>query len=343
MASQPPRTSSPASAGAALRWAWASLAMAMGLGLAKLAAAAFTGSVALLSDALESLVNVAASLVTVRATAVSAQPRDDDHPYGHGRIEYVAAAAQAAMVAAAGGATLAFAIPRLLSGADVPHAAPGVIAGAGIAVVTLAFAAVLRRAGARVSSPALVADAEHLRADSVTTIGSVAGLAVVAVTGEPAVDAVVALLLGLWMLWSARRMLRPAMSGLLDEADPVALEQIAHALETHRQPGWLAPHHVKTHRLGPNVHVDLHLVLPRFWSLDAAHDVAETVEAALQETLGEGTDTMVHLEPCTPVACTGCDLEDCPVRSEPFVARERWDAASVSRRERHPRSAERRR
>ena len=154
-------------------------------------------------------------------------------------------------------------------------------------------------------------------------------------TGWQGFDVLMALVMGLWLLYTAFRVGKPAIDGLMDAADPTALTRIADTLERARQPGWTAPHHVKTHRLGTDVHVDLHLVLPRYWSLEKAHDVAEEIEQALNTEFGRPVDVMSHLEPCTEEACRECDVAQCPVRAHAFAGRPVWTAASISRRVRH--------
>jgi cation diffusion facilitator family transporter len=330
-----PSTTAKSARPRAVWWAAFGLLASSLLAILKLTAAAVTGSAAVLSDALESLINVVTSALTVRATMLSAKPRDDEHPYGHGKIEYVAAAVQAALVGSVGGATVAIAIPRLLAQDEVHNLDGAMLLVVAIGALTLAAGETLRRAGIRLGSMAVETDGLHLRSDAITTFGALIGLAIVRITGAVIVDALFAIAMGAWLLLTAFRMGRPAVAGLMDEADPALLGRIAAVLEKIRAPGWTAPHHTKTHRLGPDLHIDMHIVLPRFWSLSQAHDAAELIETGLNTEFGRAVDTMVHLEPCTPRACTECDLGDCPIRSSAFQRREPWDAIGIARRVRH--------
>ena len=138
-------------------------------------------------------------------------------------------------------------------------------------------------------------------------------------TGWLWLDSVAGILLGIVLVFSGARLVRRAVGGLMDEALPDVLERIAEVLLAQRRPGWVAPHACKVHRLGQSIHVDLHIVFPRFWALEDAHD-AYTIEDALRAEFGERTEVMLHYEPCTPRSCTYCDAEDCPLRENAFRA-----------------------
>lgn len=322
-------SSSTASRGTALQWAWIALGCSVSLTGIKVVAWWLTGSVAILSDALESVVNIITSGFAVWAVRLAEQPRDADHPYGHGRVEYVAAAIEGLLIAAAGVGVLWVAVPALI---DPPASLP-VARGAGlafgIAVLTWAMGTAVWRAGKRLQSPTIEADGEHLRTDAVTTLAVTGALIVVGLTGWIWVDATVAVIVAAWLFWKGGSILRRAFGGLMDEARPELLDAIAIALWTNRRPGWLTPHHAKVHRLGQAEHVDLHIVFPRYWSLERTHDEVEEVERVLRTALGERTEVMVHMEPCTPRGCGFCEVEACPVRDAPQGPLVPWTGAVI--------------
>lgn len=298
---------------------------------AKLVVAWWTGSVAVLSDGLEGLVNVVTSLFTAWAVTFSTQPRDPEHPYGHGKVEYLSVALEGGLLLAASCGVLAVALWRMYSPAELGELDAGAMAMALIAGMAWATGAWLEKRGRALESPALEANGTHLRIDALTSAGIFVGLSLVFLTGATWLDSAIALGLGLWMGWMGTTILRRALGGILDEANPALLDRIARRLTLLRQPGWLAPHNTKVHRLGQQVHIDLHMVYPHYWTLQKTHDAATLLEEGLREEFGARTEVMVHMEPCTPVSCNACDMPDCPARTSPFHARRTWDAESIAR------------
>ncbi len=312
------------------RWAVVGLVFSLALTAAKWTAYGLTGSTAVLSDAIESFVNVLSSSFVLYAVWLSAQPRDDDHPYGHGKVEYFSAGFEGALVLFAAVAIGIVGVLRLIE----PHAPENLGWGAAleavIAVVTLVFGQALIGAGRRHESPSLIADGIHVRADAITTAAVILGMFATWATGKIWMDAAFAVGVSVWLAVSGVRVVRSAVAGLMDEANPELLGRIGGSLEEVRESGWIAPHHAKVHRLGRTVHVDLHMVFPRFWTIEAVHDASVVVDRRLVDEFGEGTEIMLHMESCTPRSCSYCDLEGCPVRDAAFVRRHVWSASHVS-------------
>lgn len=322
--------------GKTLRWGRLALLFSALLMGAKIAAYAYTGSLAVLSDALESIVNVVTSSFALFAVWLSGHPRDSEHPYGHGKVEYLAELAEGVAIGTAGIAILVVTGARSSNGLDAVEGGwIGVGITAVIALATVFLGGLVRSAGKRLRSPSLAADGLHLQTDGITTVGTFLALAIVRATGWVWVDATVAVVLGLWLCWSAWRIMRSAAGGLMDEADPAELDRIAKAFAAVREPGWIAPHETKVHRLGGEVHVDMHMVFPRFWSLERAHDVATFLDRTLEDVYGSGADLALHMEACTPVSCSYCDYPDCPVRSAPQTETHEWTGDYIAAPFRH--------
>lgn len=330
----PVATPPPATGTLAVRVALAAVAFSLVLLAAKLALAWLTGSTAILSDGIETTANVITSAFAAFAAWLGSRPRDADHPYGHGKIEYFSVALEGVLLLVAALSIAAVATPRLLAPPDVVAIDIGAIGMAIIATLTAAGARLLIRTGRTLQSPALEADGEHLLADAFTSAGVFLGLIAVAVTGLPILDPLIAIVIAIVLLRNAVRIVRSAIAGLMDEADPDLLQQIADILNGIRRPGWLAPHLARVHRLGQAAHIDLHMVYPRFWTIEQGHDAATLIEETFQKHFGTRTETMVHMEPCTPISCPHCDLPDCPVRSAPHVQRLGWTGESIRRRSR---------
>jgi cation diffusion facilitator family transporter len=319
----------------AIRWGIFALGLSTFLMVAKFGAYLATGSAAVLSDALESTVNIVTSSFALFAVWLSAQPRDSEHPYGHGRVEYIASTLEAVALGVAGISIILVTATRYQQGAAVTEPGEGSIYVTAIAVFALLGGSLLIRMGRKLDSDGLVSDGVHIRADAYTTIGTLVALLLVEITGNVNYDFIVSFLIGGWLCIHGLMMFRSSAEKLMDRADPELLEQIAEMLEEVREPGWIAPHRTKVHRLGQEIHVDIHMVFPRYWDLEKTHQCANRLEAALERTFGARSDMMVHMEPCTDRGCSTCDKEDCPIRKAPFEGREPWTGetiASVERR-----------
>lgn len=299
-----------------------SLAAGVLLLAVKLAAWWATGSTAVLSDALESVVNVVAAGLLLYSLSLAARPADRNHPYGHGKVEFFSAGVEGTLIVVAAVAIAIEATRELIRG---PHLERLDV---GLGLVTLAalgnavLGTYLIRVGRSTQSMALVADGRHLMTDVVTSAGVVGGLLAVWVTGWVILDPLVALAVALNILRSGWRLVREAVGGLMDEADEELLARAAAHLEKRRAPSWIDAHSLRTWRSGSVLHTDLHLVVPRYFDADQLHQLDEEIaDTVLQATQLPG-DVIVHFDPCRPRHCPGCTMPDCPVREAPFVHRE---------------------
>lgn len=280
----------------------------------KFAAYEVTGSAAVLSDALESIVNVMASGFALFSVTLSARPPDASHPYGHGRIEFFSAGFEGALIIVAAVAICWEAIPRLFEPAPLAQLSLGMwlVGVAGGANALIGF--YLQHAGHRAHSLALIADGKHLLSDAYTSVGVLLGMFLVWLTGWNVLDALVALVVALHIVVMGGALLRQSIARLMDEAEPALLQRIVQALETARQPAWIDLHNLRAWRSGPRYHADFHLTLPRYWDLERCHDVSHEVEILIQKTQPTSGDVIIHLDPCLPRDCPACIVMDCPVR-----------------------------
>jgi len=287
----------------------------------KLAAWWLTSSTAVLSDALESVVNVVAGALLLYSLHISRQPADHNHPYGHGKVEFFSAGVEGALIAVAALLIAGEAVRQLIAGAAPRRLDLGL---ALVSAATAANAAVglhLVRVGRRLHSVALVADGRHLFTDVATSLAVIVGLALVWITGFAILDPLVALAVALHILGTGWRLVRQAIGGLMDEAEPALLDAIVAALEAKRKPWWIDAHSLRAWRSGPIGHFDLHLVVPRYFDADRLHEIDEDVESVLLAAAGHPGDAIVHFDPCRPRHCRGCAIEPCPVRAAPFASR----------------------
>ena len=188
-------------------------------------------------------------------------------------------------------------------------------------LVNLFLGLFLVRTGRRANSLTLVADGQHVLSDFWTSIGIVVGLILVRLTGLAWLDPVVAALVALNLMWTGGRLVRQAAGGLLDEEDIALLDRLRDVLDRRLGGGIIRVHHLRAIRSGRFHHVEAHLVVPEFWSVDRAHELAETLAAQVIKELGVEGELAFHTDPCHRIYCAMCDLDGCPVRREPFRGR----------------------
>jgi cation diffusion facilitator family transporter len=300
-----------------------SLVVSVGLLAAKYQAYHLTGSTAILSDALESIVNVVAAVFALGGIIFAGRPADRNHPYGHGKIEFFSAAFEGGLIAFAAVLIVYEVILSLLRGPDVRALDVGVPIVLGAGLVNLLLGWYLVRTGRRYDSLTLVADGRHVLADFYTSAGIVIGLLLVRFTGIAWLDPVVAAVVALNLMWTGFRLVRQAAGGLLDEEDTALLDRLLEVLQPHLGRGVIRVHHLRAIRAGRFHHVDAHLVVPEFWSVERSHELAEDLAERLIKEVGVEGEMTLHTDPCHRVYCRMCDLDDCPVRRETFAARPR--------------------
>lgn len=284
----------------------------------KFAAYFVTGSAGILSDALESIINVAASGFALYSVILSRRPPDRSHPYGHGKIEYFSAGFEGALIVVAAVAIFFQAAPRFLDPQPLHNLNFGVALVGFAGAVNGVLAGLLIRVGRHRHSLALVADGKHLLTDVVTSAGVIGSLVLVRLTGALWLDPLVACLVAVNILVAGAKLLRESAGRLMDKADPELLQHIVDILNTHRQPDWISLHQLRARRYGPRVHIDLHMVLPRYYDLEQSHRRAEEIERLLREAFGTEAEIIVHTDPCTEKWCPMCAQTACAERSARF-------------------------
>ena len=297
----------------------------------KVVAFVLTGSAAIFADAAESVVNVAAAGMLLWSLKVAAQPADSDHPYGHGKIELFTAGMEGVLILAAA-AMIAVEAIRNFSGASAPEElGVGISLLAGASTINAGLGFYLVRVGRRTGSLALEADGRHVLADVWTSVGVVLGLMLVEVTGWAVLDPIMALAVAAFIVGEGLNLTRRAFDGLMDAADDELLGQLTDTLEAERPAEWIDVHGLRAWRSGAELHADMHLVVPRFLTAEALHQVHDEVEQrVLSLESGEG-DVVVHFDPCHAQYCARCVLDACPVREAPCEVRPRLQLAVVTR------------
>jgi cation diffusion facilitator family transporter len=297
-----------------------SLAVAGALMAVKFWAWHLTGSSAILSDALESIINVVAGGFALASVWIADRPPDERHPYGHGKIEYFSAGFEGALIVLAALGIFYTGGRRILVPQPITHVETGLWLLLAAALVNALLGILLLRIGRRTRSLTLEADGRHVLTDVYTSAGVLVGLLVVQATGAYWLDGLVACLVGLQILITGYRLVRQAVSGLMDAADPALMDRLAAHLEKRRRPSWIDIHELRCRRSGRMVHLSLHLILPRDLSLEAAHDEAKHLERLVGECFPDPVSLVVHMDPCLDPNCAACRRGICPLRARPAVA-----------------------
>lgn len=278
-----------------------------------------SGSAALMSDAIEGVVNVVAAVFAFGAVLFAERPPDREHPYGHGKVEHFSAAFEGGLISLAAAMILWEAIEALVHGPQIRNLGMGLLLNAGAGTLNGLLGLFLVRMGRRHGSRAIEADGHHVLSDFWTTLGLALGLLIVKWTGLLWVDPVLAIGVSVLLASTGFRLVRSSSQALLDQEDPELLARLVEALNRIRPPDLIAVHELRTMRAGRTAYVDVHLVVPEFYEIRRAHDVAESIGKLILAQTGLEGQVHTHLDPCQRAWCRSCSLASCPVRAEPFV------------------------
>jgi cation diffusion facilitator family transporter len=299
-----------------------SIVVSIALLAMKYLAYSLTGSTAIWSDAMESIVNVVAALFALGTLAFAGRPADRNHPYGHGKIEFFSAAFEGGLISFAAVLIIYQSIESLIVGSPIRAIDMGVLITLGAGLVNAALGWFLVSVGRRHRSMTLLADGYHVLSDFWTSLGVVVGLGLVSATGWLFFDPLVAVLVGINLARTGVRLVRHAAGGLLDEEDSQLLEQLVAAINANLTPGIIRVHFLRAIRSGRFTHVDAHLVVPEFWTVEQAHEAADAFERRVLASVDLDGELVFHTDPCRQLFCTSCDVTPCPIRAAPFASRE---------------------
>ena len=263
----------------------------------KLAAGAITGSIAILTEAIHSAIDLLASIVALVSVRRADVPPDEDHPYGHEKVENLAATIEGMLILVGAGVIIYEATRRLVTGSEIESLGVGIAVIAFSTVANLAVSSFLSRRAEALDSPALEGDAAHLRADALTSLGVLAGLLLVEITDEPAFDAIAALCVAVAIVVSGVRIMRRSGRALIDEAPPPEeLDRIEATIAAADIPEMVGYHKLRARRAGRRRWIDLHVQFREGTTLERAHAAAHQLRDAIRAELG-GADVLIHVEP----------------------------------------------
>jgi cation diffusion facilitator family transporter len=301
----------------------------------KITAFYLTHSVSILTDALESIVNVIAGFVGLYSLYIAAKPRDTDHPYGHGKIEFLSAALEGSLILIAGTLIIYKAIQNLFNPYELHQLDIGILLITFSGIVNYIMGSYCERIGKKHNSLALIASGKHLQTDTYSTIGIIIGLVILYITNIQWIDSVVAILFSVIILYTGYKIIRTAIAGIMDETDMLLVEQVVKKVNEHRRIHWIDLHNLRIIKYGSVLHIDCHLTVPWYLNVREAHDEIEALAKPIRDSFGKSLEIFVHTDACLDFSCAICEKKECPVRKHSFVKRIEWTAENVVRDKRH--------
>ncbi|MES2770156.1 MAG: cation diffusion facilitator family transporter, partial [Bdellovibrionota bacterium] len=304
-----------------LRIARISLVIGSLLLIFKFYAYEITDSQAILSDALESIVNVLGAVIALITISIASKPADKDHPYGHGKAEYFSVAFEGGFISFAAALIFYEAVRNLVSKNQIQNIEIGIYFTVFAGLVNGALGFYLKRAGKKLKSLALKGSGDHLISDFITSIGLAVGLVVVIFTKAYWIDSVIAIILGFFLAKTGFGLVKKSLAGLMDAEDLGVIKKIGKVFAKKIFPGIIRIHYTRVIRSGRYHHIDAHIVVPEFWDVTRAHNEVSRFEKLVFEEYPNDGELHFHLDPCRKAYCEVCDLADCPIRQKPFVQR----------------------
>lgn len=310
-------------------------ALSLVLFVTKIVAYYETNSLAILSDALESIVNVVAGFIGLYSLYVAAKPRDLEHPYGHGKAEFISAAVEGTLIVASGFLIIYETVQNFILQRSITSLDTGLYLVAATAVVNFIAGKICERIGNRNKSLALQASGKHLQTDTWSTLAIIAGLVLMLVTGLYWLDKVIAVLMSVFIIYNGYIIIRRSLAGIMDEADMDLLKDMLVVLNGNRRDNWIDLHNLRVIKYGSTLHVDCHLTVPWYLNVHEAHTEVAALEKLIRREFGEAIELFVHTDGCLPISCPICLKDDCPVRQQPFVQRLEWTLENILANKKH--------
>lgn len=309
--------------------------LSVALFLVKIFAWYITRSVAILTDALESIVNVIAAFIGLYSLYVSAKPKDSDHPYGHGKVEFISSAIEGTFITVAGIIIIYEAIVNLIYPKAVHQLDYGIILVAFTALVNYVAGAICKKIGNKNKSIALTSSGAHLQSDTYTTIGIVVGLILLYFTKLWWIDSVIAIIFAFVIIVTGLKIIRSSIGGIMDEADEELLNNLVETLNKKRRINWIDLHNVRIIKYGPTLHIDCHLTVPWYFNVHEAHNEIDEMVKLVRENYGEQVEFFIHNDGCLPPSCSICFKKDCPVRQHLYQKTIDWTAENIRNNTKH--------
>lgn len=295
-----------------------------------------TGSNAILTDALESIINVMASGFAFYSIYLSSLPKDFEHPYGHGKIEFFSAGFEGALIMSAAAVIFWQATQRLLYPEPLQELPTGLAIIAFSTVVNGILGFYLQKYGKKYDSITLIADGKHIASDAISSLLLIVGIGIMILTGKVWLDSLLSYLFAILLLYEGYKLVRKSVAGLMDEANPQSIDEILQVLLKNRKSIWIDVHNLRVQHYGANWHIDCHLTLPYYLGLREVHDEVEGFRDCIIEHTGKEVEIFIHADPCLPPEnCQACNYQACPVRAKAYIREQEWTLENLVKDAKH--------
>ena len=313
-----------------LRVILVSLIVSFILTVAKFSAYFLTHSVAILSDALESIINVVAGGFACYSIYLASQPKDANHPYGHGKVEFFSIGFEGAMIFIAGILILVKAGQYFIYPRELHQMVNGLWVVGATTLANLLLGLYLVRSGKQLPSITISGNGQHIMTDVYSSAGLIAALGIIHFTGWTWLDPAVSLLMGGLILTKGYQLMRRSISGLMDETDMKIVDKVIVILSAHRRRNWIDVHNMRVQQYGNNYHIDCHVTLPYYLELNDAHEEMKDIEKLVNKEFADSeVEFFIHMDPCIPSCCHYCLKDECPVRRHAFTGEIPWTRENV--------------
>lgn len=303
--------------------------------LAKFVAYFITQSNAILTDALESIVNVLASSFAFYSIYLATIPKDKNHPYGHGKVEFFSAFLEGTLITIAGLIIIFKSTYDLIYPKPIYQLFEGAIIIGATGIVNLIIGFYLINTGKKHNSITLEADGKHLLTDAITSAGLVVGVVLIQLTKIYWLDSVISILLGLYIIYNGYKLTRRSIGGLMDESNIDLVKDIIEILQKNRKEPWIDVHNLRAQQYGADLHIDCHFTLPYYFDLNRVHQEISSIDKLINGNAHRKTELFIHADPCLPACCNYCKMNDCPVRQEAFRGEIKWTIENATKNQKH--------
>jgi cation diffusion facilitator family transporter len=302
----------------------------------KMVAYYFTHSLAILTDALESIVNVVAGFIGLYSLYIAAKPSDTEHPYGHGKAEFVSAAAEGTLIIASGFFILYETVASFFeSHHSIAQLDTGIVLIAITAIINFLAGSLCISFGKKNQSLALTASGKHLQIDTYSTLGILVGLALMMFTKLYWLDKAFALGISLLIIYNGYKIIRASLAGIMDEADMELLNKMVALLNNNRRANWIDLHNLRVIKYGSLLHLDCHLTVPWYLNIHQAHQEIDALSELIQKEFGDSIELFVHTDGCLDFSCAICTKQDCAVRKSPLKQKLEWTLDNILSNKKH--------
>lgn len=311
------------------------LSVAIILFIVKIFAFYLTRSIAVLSDALESIVNIIAAVITFISLWIASKPSDADHPYGHGKAEFLAAGVEGVLIVIAAVTILFKSIQSFIDPHLISSLEKGILLIAFTALANWVMGYICIQNGKKNHSLALMASGKHLQTDTYSTLAVVLSLVLMYFFKWPMIDAIVSLLLSFFIGFTGYKILKSSIAGIMDKTDVEVIDKIIQEVNKARKYDWIDLHNLRVIKYGSTYHIDCHFTLPWYYTVKEAHQEVDELLETIRNFSEQPVEFMVHIDDCRPASCKICQKMDCHVRQHPFEKQIEWNFKSVTTSSRH--------